>query len=44
MRDLLKVFDSTQMEVIPYCIGQKINSFINLYGKSISQQKKYGKF
>ena len=34
MRDLLKVFNSTQMGVIAYCIEQKINSLINLYGKN----------
>ena len=33
-----KVFNFTQMEVIAYCRGQKINSLINLYGKNIHNE------
>ena len=42
MLDLLKVFSSTQMGVIAYCIGQKINSLIKLYGKNIHNEGNMG--
>ena len=42
MRDLLKLFNSTQMEVIAYCIGQKINSLINLHVKNIHNEGNEG--
>ena len=43
MRDLLKVFNFKQIGVIAYCIGQKINSLINLYGKNIHNEEIMGK-
>ena len=42
MHDLLKVFNSTQMKVIAYSVGQKINSLINLYGKNIYSKGNMG--
>ena len=41
-RNLVNVFNSAQMGAIAYCIGQKINSLINLYGQCIYKEGNMG--